>query len=71
MSVHKSQGSELDEVVVMLPPPGSPLLSRELFYTAVTRARHRVVICGTEAAVREAIARPGTRSSGLSDALRG
>jgi exodeoxyribonuclease V alpha subunit len=70
MSIHKSQGSELDEVVVMLPAPGSPLLSRELFYTAVTRARRRVVVHGTAAAVREATQNPAERASGLADALR-
>jgi exodeoxyribonuclease V alpha subunit len=70
MSIHKSQGSEMDDVVVMLPPPGSPLLSRELFYTAVTRARRRVVVHGSAASVREATRRPAERASGLGDALR-
>ncbi|HEX4336553.1 MAG TPA: exodeoxyribonuclease V subunit alpha [Polyangiaceae bacterium] len=70
MSVHKSQGSEMDDVVVLLPPPGSPLLTRELFYTAVTRARRRVVVHGSAAAVREATSRPAARASGLADALR-
>ena len=70
MSVHKSQGSELDEVVVILPAPGSPLLSRELFYTAVTRARRRVVVHGSAASIREATLRPADRASGLADALR-
>jgi exodeoxyribonuclease V alpha subunit len=70
MSVHKSQGSEFDGVVVVLPAPGSPLLTRELLYTAVTRTRHSVLVQGTEAAVREAIARPAVRASGLSTALR-
>ena len=70
MSIHKSQGSEMDEVVVMLPPPGSPLLSRELLYTAVTRARRRVVVHASVASVREATNRPAERASGLADALR-
>jgi exodeoxyribonuclease V alpha subunit len=71
MSIHKSQGSEMDDVVVILPPPGSPLLSRELFYTAVTRARRRVVVHASAASVREATNRPAERASGLGDALRG
>ncbi|HVW28489.1 MAG TPA: exodeoxyribonuclease V subunit alpha [Polyangiaceae bacterium] len=70
MSIHKSQGSEMDEVVVMLPAPGSPLLTRELFYTAVTRARRRVLVHASAASVREATARPAERASGLGDALR-
>jgi exodeoxyribonuclease V alpha subunit len=70
MSIHKSQGSELDEVVVMLPVPRSPLLSRELFYTAVTRGRRRVVVHGSAASIREATLRPADRASGLGDLLR-
>jgi exodeoxyribonuclease V alpha subunit len=71
MSVHKSQGSEFEEVAVVLPRSGSPLLTRELLYTAVTRAKRRVLIHGTKASLREAIERPAARASGLSDALRG
>ena len=71
MSVHKSQGSEFDDVVVVLPRPGSPLLSRELVYTAVTRARRRVLVHGTVEAFREALAKPVQRASGLAAALRG
>jgi exodeoxyribonuclease V alpha subunit len=70
MSVHKSQGSEFDDVVVVLPAPGSPLLTRELLYTAITRARRSVIVQGTEAAVREAVAKPAIRASGLAAALR-
>jgi exodeoxyribonuclease V alpha subunit len=50
---------------VLLPPPTSPILTRELLYTAVTRARERLVPVGTEATVRAAIARPVARASGL------
>jgi exodeoxyribonuclease V alpha subunit len=71
MSVHKSQGSEFDDVVVVLPRPGSPLLSRELVYTAVTRARRRVLVHGTVEAFREALGKPVQRASGLAAALRG
>ena len=69
MTIHKSQGSEFDHVVVTLPPPPSPILTRELLYTAVTRARHRVTLVATEDAVRAAVARPVARASGLADRL--
>ena len=65
MTVHKSQGSQFDAVAVVLPDPRSPILTRELLYTAATRARHRLILVGTEAAVRAAVARPIARSSGL------
>jgi exodeoxyribonuclease V alpha subunit len=69
MTIHKSQGSEYDEIVVTLPPPPSPILTRELLYTAVTRARRRVTVIATEDAVRAAVARPVARSSGLAARL--
>ncbi len=65
MTVHKSQGSEFDEVAVLLPDESSPVLSRELLYTAVTRAREQVVLYGTAERVREAIGARIERSSGL------
>ena len=65
MTVHKSQGSQFDAAAVLLPEPGSPLLTRELLYTAVTRARERLVLAGTEAAIRAAVERPAARASGL------
>lgn len=69
MTVHKSQGSEFDRVVVVLPERDSPLLSRELVYTAVTRARERVTILGTERTLHAAIERSASRASGLRDRL--
>jgi len=69
MTIHKSQGSEFDHVVVSLPAETSPILSRELLYTAVTRARRRVTIVGTEASVRAAVERPVARASGLGPRL--
>jgi exodeoxyribonuclease V alpha subunit len=69
MSVHKSQGSEFDEVAVLLPEIVSPVVSRELLYTAVTRARRRVTVHAPAEVVREAVARPIQRASGLRDAL--
>jgi exodeoxyribonuclease V alpha subunit len=71
LTVHKAQGSEFDEVLVLLPEADSPLLTRELLYTAITRARRRVQIRGSEAAIRTAIARQTTRTSGLHDACWG
>ncbi len=65
MTIHKSQGSQVDEVTVLLPDEDSRLLTRELFYTAVTRARLRVRVVGSEDAVRAAIGRRAQRASGL------
>lgn len=70
MTVHKSQGSEFEEVAVVLPETASRVLGRELLYTAVTRARQRVVVHGGDAIVRAAIDRPIERWSGLPDLLR-
>ncbi|RTL69841.1 MAG: exodeoxyribonuclease V subunit alpha [Pseudonocardiaceae bacterium] len=69
MTVHRAQGSQFSQVTVVLPPPESPLLTRELLYTAVTRAIERVRVVGSEAAVRAAVARPVGRASGLRDRL--
>jgi exodeoxyribonuclease V alpha subunit len=69
MTVHKSQGSQFDTAAVLLPEPSSRLLTRELLYTAVTRARRRLVLVGTEAAVRAAVERPVARASGLRSRL--
>lgn len=55
--------------VVSLTSAGSPILSRELLCTAVTRARERVTVVGTEAAVRSAVGRPIRRASGLRERL--
>ena len=65
MTVHKAQGSQFAAVALVLPPPESPLLTRELLYTAVTRATTRVLLLGDEAAVRAAVGRPANRASGL------
>jgi exodeoxyribonuclease V alpha subunit len=71
LTIHKSQGSQADEVVVVLPPPESRLLTRELFYTAITRARERVVVVGSPADVRAAIGRRALRATGLRQRLAG
>ena len=65
MTIHKSQGSQADEVTVLLPPEDSRLLTRELFYTAVTRAKKRVRAVGSEPALRAAVERRAVRASGL------
>jgi len=70
MTIHKSQGSEFDRVVVILPPKESRILSRELLYTAITRARKGVEIWGTKDALRKAIETRLARDSGLADAIR-
>ena len=69
MTVHKAQGSQFDQVAVLLPDPTSPILTRELLYTAVTRARRRLILVATEEAVRCAVERPITRASGLRESL--
>lgn len=71
LTVHKSQGSEFDKVLLILPDRISEALSRELLYTAVTRARSRVEIWGTEEVFRQAIIKRTKRMSGLSDKLSG
>ncbi|MCL2315923.1 MAG: exodeoxyribonuclease V subunit alpha [Actinomycetia bacterium] len=70
-TVHKSQGSQFDQVTLVLPPADSPLLTRELLYTAVTRARFGVRVIGTLDAVRQAVGTPAWRASGLAHRLRG
>jgi exodeoxyribonuclease V alpha subunit len=69
MTIHKSQGSQFDTAVVLLPAPSSRILTRELLYTAVTRARRELILIGTEEAVRHAVARPVARASGLAGRL--
>jgi exodeoxyribonuclease V alpha subunit len=71
MTVHRAQGSQVRRVAVVLPPPESPLLTRELLYTAVTRAREHVRILGTPESVRAAVERPVARGSGLRHRLGG
>lgn len=69
MTVHKSQGSEFDTVILVLPQAPSPVLVRELMYTAVTRAKTKLIVFGTEAVVRHAILAKSERTSGLKDRL--
>jgi exodeoxyribonuclease V alpha subunit len=71
MTVHKSQGSQFHTVAFVVPAAGSRLLTRELLYTAVTRAQERLIVVGAEESIRAAVARPISRASGLRDALWG
>ncbi|MDA0202860.1 MAG: exodeoxyribonuclease V subunit alpha [Actinobacteria bacterium] len=65
LTIHKSQGSEFDRVVVVLPSADSLLATRELLYTAITRARSSVTLIGSLDAVLAAVSRPTRRASGL------
>ena len=71
MTVHKSQGSEFDKLLLLLPDTDSPVLTKELIYTGITRARKSVEVWGTESVFRVAVSRRIQRSSGLLDALGG
>ncbi|MGN6240279.1 MAG: exodeoxyribonuclease V subunit alpha, partial [Cellulosimicrobium cellulans] len=71
MTVHRAQGSQFDRVTLVLPPATSPLLTRELLYTAVTRAQSFVRVVGSEDAVRTAVTSPVHRASGLRTPLPG
>jgi exodeoxyribonuclease V alpha subunit len=71
ITIHKAQGSQFGSVVVVLPEPSSPILTRELLYTAVTRAQSHLTLVGAEAAIRAAVTRPVARASGLAGALWG
>jgi exodeoxyribonuclease V alpha subunit len=70
MTVHKSQGSEFDALLVLLPEQRSRVLSRELLYTAVTRARRQVTLAGSAAVLAAAVDAPTRRHSGLLARLR-
>lgn len=69
-TVHKAQGSEFEAVMLILPENVSQVVTRELFYTAVTRARERVIVCASEAVVQAAVEAPTRRISGLPARLR-
>lgn len=69
LTIHKSQGSEYDHAVVVLPTEHSRILTRELLYTAITRSVTKLTIVATEAAVRDAINTPIRRATGLNRRL--
>jgi exodeoxyribonuclease V alpha subunit len=70
VTVHRGQGSEYAQVVVVLPTADSPLATRELLYTAVTRARENAVVVGDLDAVRACVERPSVRVGALAAGLR-
>jgi len=70
LTVHRAQGSEYDDLAIIPGPAESRVNTRELFYTAVTRARERVTVMANEDAVRAAVMRTTSRSTGLLDRLR-
>jgi exodeoxyribonuclease V alpha subunit len=70
ITIHKSQGSEYDEVAVLLPPdPDSRILSRQLLYTGLSRARRSALLWSSGASLDAALARPVRRAGGLADRL--
>jgi len=71
MTIHKSQGSEFEHVLIILPDKDNPVLTRELIYTGITRARRSVSIWGRDRILHDAVTRKIERTSGLRDALWG
>jgi exodeoxyribonuclease V alpha subunit len=71
LTVHKSQGSEFDRALLLLPDTYSPVLTRELLYTGITRARSGVEVWGSEGVFLAGIRQRTTRASGLHPALWG
>jgi len=71
MTVHKSQGSEFKNVIIILPEKDNQVLTRELIYTGITRARKNLIIWGREAVLKAAISRRIERASGLREAFWG
>jgi exodeoxyribonuclease V alpha subunit len=69
MTIHKAQGSQFGTAAVLLPDRASRLLTREMLYTAITRAEQELILAGTEDAVRAAVERRVTRASGLRERL--
>ena len=71
MTVHQSQGSEFDDVLLVLPDAMTPVLNRPLVYTAVTRARTHFTLCAPDSVLEGALVALPRRESGLVDKLRG
>jgi exodeoxyribonuclease V alpha subunit len=69
LTAHKSQGSEFDQVLLLLPDFACPIFTRELLYTAVSRARRSVVLCGALEKVNLAITTKEMRESGVAARL--
>lgn len=71
MTIHKSQGSEFSHVALLLPDVDTPVLTRELLYTGITRARHSLAVVGPESVFQAGIERRTRRESGLAERLGG
>ncbi|MBW2679117.1 MAG: ATP-binding domain-containing protein, partial [Deltaproteobacteria bacterium] len=71
ITIHKSQGSEFDDVLLMLPEKDTPILTRELVYTGITRARRNLSILCSKSAISSAVSRQIARTSGLRDKIEG
>lgn len=69
ITIHRSQGSEYDQVFVILPAKKSVMATRELLYTAITRAKQKVLIAGSMEAVKQAVSTPTNRVTLLREAL--
>ena len=69
MTVHKAQGSEFQRALLLLPDRDSPVLTRELLYTGVTRAAKRIDVWFNQDVFRASVSRKAVRASGLRDAL--
>jgi len=70
MTIHKSQGSEFNEALIVLPSKDTPVLTSELIYTGITRARKRIILWANEPVVKSAVERKVRRQSGLSQLLK-
>ncbi len=71
MTIHKSQGSEFEQVLITLPDKINPILTRELLYTAVTRAKQQVHVLTSEAVFKQTISQQVSRYGGLAGKLKG
>lgn len=69
MTVHKSQGSEFDHTLLLLPPDNNPLLTRELLYTGITRARKKLDLFATADILSQMVRHQTERQSGLAKML--
>lgn len=69
LTIHKSQGSEYDHVIVVLPDKASRILSRELLYTGITRPKKKLTLVATKQVLKTAVATPVRRATGLADRL--
>jgi exodeoxyribonuclease V alpha subunit len=71
ITIHKAQGSEFDEVLLLLPDEESRVLSKELLYTGITRARNRLILCASSEIRATTVSRKTQRFSGLAEKLHG